>query len=93
MSGCPCCMANGPGVRLLVMEFIEGAKISDVERLATIPADPVSLARTLIHVYLRQIVQFGLVQMDPHPGNFLVDSSGRLVMLDLGWSHGLMPVT
>lgn len=70
--------------RLLVMEFIEGAKISDVERLATIPADPVSLARTLIHVYLRQIVQFGLVQMDPHPGNFLVDSSGRLVMLDFG---------
>lgn len=34
--------------------------------------------------FVQQVVRFGLFQCDPHPGNFLVDSNGHLVILDLG---------
>lgn len=65
---------------VLVMEYVEGARFTDV------PAgpSPATLARRLVDLYLDQILVQGLVQVDPHPGNFLVDAQGRLVLVDFG---------
>lgn len=65
---------------VLVMEYVEGARFTDV----VAGPSPETLARRLIDLYLDQILVQGLVQVDPHPGNFLVDATGRLVLLDFG---------
>lgn len=69
---------------VLVMELVEGAKLTDAERIRNWGLDPADLARRLVEVYLQQIVVDGRVQIDPHPGNFFADREGRLVLLDFG---------
>ena len=38
----------------------------------------------LLDLYLRQVLQAGIFQADPHPGNLLVTPEGKLVLLDFG---------
>jgi predicted unusual protein kinase regulating ubiquinone biosynthesis (AarF/ABC1/UbiB family) len=64
--------------RVLVLEYVDGTK------LAAFDGRSPELADELWRAYLKQILVDGAFQCDPHPGNFLVDSTGRLVMLDFG---------
>ncbi len=70
--------------RVLVMELVEGVKLTDRDGLLSWQLDPELLAKRLITAYLQQIIADGLVQIDPHPGNFLADREGQLVLLDFG---------
>ncbi len=77
--------------RLLVMEFIDGIKITD--RAALLDAD-ISLnavARLLNDVYAEQIFRLGILHGDPHPGNLLVQPGPVLVLLDHGLTVHLKP--
>lgn len=38
----------------------------------------------LLDLYLRQVLQTGIFQADPHPGNLLVTPDDKLVLLDFG---------
>ena len=74
--------------RLLVMELMEGVKISDREGLVGAGMSPEEVARTLVDVYAEQIFRRGVLHADPHPGNILVRPGADgpiLVLLD----HGL----
>ncbi len=42
------------------------------------------LLGVLLTSYLQQVTRFGVYQADPHPGNFLVNSEGQVVILDFG---------
>jgi ubiquinone biosynthesis protein len=64
--------------RVLVLEFVEGAKLSAIGERRP------ELADELWRAYLKQILVDGAFQCDPHPGNFLLDLQGRLVVLDYG---------
>lgn len=67
--------------RVLVTEWVEG------RRLAELPADEVAGMLELgKECFLRQLLQDGFMHLDPHPGNLLRLSDGRLALLD----HGLM---
>jgi predicted unusual protein kinase regulating ubiquinone biosynthesis (AarF/ABC1/UbiB family) len=78
--------------RVLVMEFCEGIKISDVAALRAAGVDPDRLARTLIESFAEQILTHGFFHADPHPGNLLVEPEGpRLVLLDFGLAKDLPP--
>lgn len=70
--------------RVLVMQYMAGIKISDVEALDDLPTERASLAEQLVESLLKQIIIDGFVQMDPHAGNFLVSESGTLIFLDFG---------
>lgn len=70
--------------KVLVMELVEGIKLTDIQRREAWGLDPKQLARRLVTAYLQQIIVDGFVQIDPHPGNFLADPEGRLVLLDFG---------
>ncbi|MZR61869.1 AarF/ABC1/UbiB kinase family protein [Alcanivorax sp. DP30] len=42
------------------------------------------LLGVLLTSYLQQVTRFGIYQADPHPGNFLVNDAGQVVILDFG---------
>lgn len=47
-------------------------------------AERTRILSLLQNSFIQQIMRFGLFQGDPHPGNFLVDHSGNVVLLDFG---------
>jgi len=71
--------------RLLVMELVEGIKITDREALDAASIDLTVVARRLNEIYAEQILVAGVLHGDPHPGNLLVQPGPRLVLFD----HGL----
>jgi len=77
--------------RLLVMEFIDGVKITDRTALLDADISPSAVARLLNDVYAEQIFRLGMLHADPHPGNLLVQPGPRLVLLDHGLTVHLKP--
>jgi predicted unusual protein kinase regulating ubiquinone biosynthesis (AarF/ABC1/UbiB family) len=71
--------------RVLVLEFVEGTRIDRLhERIAAGDVRLDELMRLLAEVYLKMMLEDGFLHADPHPGNLLIDPSGRLVLLDFG---------
>jgi ubiquinone biosynthesis protein len=70
--------------RVLTMDLLEGRKVTDLGPLAQLDIDGVALADALIHAYLDQMLDAGLVHADPHPGNVLVLDDQRLGLVDVG---------
>jgi predicted unusual protein kinase regulating ubiquinone biosynthesis (AarF/ABC1/UbiB family) len=77
--------------KLLVMEFMEGIKVTEVEQLRSAGIDTRVVAQKLTEAYLQQILLDGLFHADPHPGNLLVQPGPRLVFLDFGLTKDLPP--
>lgn len=70
--------------RIIVMEFMEGDKIGDVEKWIERNNDPVLISRQIIDIYMEQFLFFKLIHYDPHPGNILVKDNNQIVLLDYG---------
>ena len=68
---------------VLVMEYIEGVQINDVDRLRIQGDDPAELGRRLAENYVTQFIDNGFFHADPHPGNILVRDHD-IVWIDLG---------
>jgi ubiquinone biosynthesis protein len=77
--------------RLLVMEYVEGVKITERESLERAGVSPRDVARLLNNVYADQMLNLGILHADPHPGNLLVQPGPRLVLLDHGLTLSLAP--
>jgi ubiquinone biosynthesis protein len=69
---------------VLTMEWIDGAPLSDPERLVAQGLDIARLGRQLIQSFLLHALRDGFFHADMHQGNFLVDKQGRIVALDFG---------
>ncbi|ODV90624.1 hypothetical protein CANCADRAFT_18635, partial [Tortispora caseinolytica NRRL Y-17796] len=74
----------------LVMEFVQGVRMSDREAVSKAGFSHASTMRSVLQFFAAQIFSFGIVHADPHPGNFLLrydPKSGKpqIVVLD----HGL----
>ncbi len=70
--------------RVIVMEFMDGARVTDVHRYSAWGIDPKLVVNYLVDAYLRQVLEFGFVHVDPHPGNLMVLADGRVCFLDFG---------
>jgi predicted unusual protein kinase regulating ubiquinone biosynthesis (AarF/ABC1/UbiB family) len=77
--------------RLLVMEYVEGIKITDREALEQAGISPHEVARLLNDLYAEQMLHLGILHADPHPGNLRVQPGPRLVLLDHGLTVPLAP--
>jgi predicted unusual protein kinase regulating ubiquinone biosynthesis (AarF/ABC1/UbiB family) len=78
--------------RVLVMEFVEGIKITDLAGLRAAGVDLERVAQILVEAFCEQILTRGFFHADPHPGNLLVQPEGpRLVLLDFGLAKDLPP--
>jgi predicted unusual protein kinase regulating ubiquinone biosynthesis (AarF/ABC1/UbiB family) len=69
---------------ILVMDFYEGVKITDIASLKKNSLNPKVVLDRLIEFYLYQSLIKGVIHADPHPGNILVDNKGRIIVLDFG---------
>jgi ubiquinone biosynthesis protein len=77
--------------RMLVMEFVEGVRIDNVEAIQSMNVDPHEVGVRGFHAYLKMIFEDGFFHGDPHPGNLLVTQEGDVVFLDFGIVGVLRP--
>ncbi len=70
--------------RLLVMEFVEGEKLTEPDRLRQQGIAPRAVAERLVDAYVRMVLVSGVVHVDPHPGNLFVRADGTLIFIDFG---------
>lgn len=74
--------------KVLVMEFIKGYSITDLNRLKEDGIEISEVAKKLTDVFNKLIFKYGFFHADPHPGNIFVEklkNDYRVVLLD----HGL----
>ncbi|MCX7816225.1 MAG: AarF/ABC1/UbiB kinase family protein [Syntrophales bacterium] len=70
--------------RLLTMEFIEGIKVSDIDRLEQAGYDRKIIASRGTDIILEQIFIHGFFHADPHPGNVFILPDNVICLLDYG---------
>ncbi len=70
--------------RVLVMEAVNGTKITDVKTLQEKGIDLHKVLEIGMSVTLRSIFEFGFFHADPHPGNFFVEDDGKIALIDFG---------
>ncbi|SES91233.1 ABC1 kinase family protein [Anaerobranca gottschalkii] len=75
---------------LLIMEYIEGIKISDKFTLLEKGYDLKEVSIKLANNFLKQVFQDGFFHGDPHPGNILI-SGEKIAYLDFGLMGSLSP--
>jgi predicted unusual protein kinase regulating ubiquinone biosynthesis (AarF/ABC1/UbiB family) len=74
---------------VLVMEWMDGNKVSDLAYLEKHHISREELAARLFHAFAEQIFYGGKFHADPHPGNILVQPDGSIVFLDFGMISSL----
>jgi ubiquinone biosynthesis protein len=70
--------------RVLVLERMKGLKIDDHAALDATGIDRALVAQRATTAMLRMIFEHGFFHADPHPGNFFVESDGRIGLIDFG---------
>lgn len=70
--------------RVLTMEYLDGYPIQDVLAAEVDQQMRDWLSRKLFTLLWRQVLEFGLLHTDPHPGNYRVTHHPRIVLLDFG---------
>jgi len=68
---------------VLVMEYIGGCELNDLETLKAEGYDISEVCTKFINNYIKQFSEDRFFHADPHPGNIHVEN-GRVVWLDLG---------
>ncbi len=76
--------------RVIVLDFVEGTRI---DRLQVSDDEAKRVTAVLIEMYIRMMLIDGLFHADPHPGNLLVTSDGKMVLLDFGMVVRVEPET
>jgi ubiquinone biosynthesis protein len=70
--------------RILTMEYIDGIKASEIDRLQRDGYDLKKLARNGASLILKQIFVHGFFHADPHPGNVFILPNNIVCYLDFG---------
>ncbi|WP_340081522.1 AarF/UbiB family protein [Terribacillus sp. FSL K6-0262] len=70
--------------RVLVMDWIEGRKVTDTDYLDAQKIPREQVARALFQFFADQFLNSGMFHADPHAGNIMVQPDGKIVLLDFG---------
>ena len=69
---------------MLVLEFIEGIRIDDLESLNASKHNIKNITEIGTEVFFLQVFRDGFFHGDMHPGNILIDKEGALIPIDFG---------
>ncbi|MSR86407.1 AarF/ABC1/UbiB kinase family protein, partial [Candidatus Woesearchaeota archaeon] len=75
--------------KVIVMEFIDGEKVSNVEHLTR--EEKKKIALTVYNSFIEQVFDMGTFHADPHPGNIFLLKNGKIALLDFGIVGHLSP--
>ena len=77
---------------VLTMDYVPGIKISDRQSLEACGINVKEINQLGICCYLKQLLQDGFFQADPHPGNMAVSQDGCLIFYDFGMMSEVQPI-
>ena len=70
--------------RVITLERIRGMKITDLAALDKAGLDRHTLAERTARITAKMIFEDGFFHADPHPGNFFIEPTGRVGIVDFG---------
>jgi len=70
--------------RVLTMEYMDGARIDDLDAIDAWGIDRHDLAVNLAGLFFQMVLDDGFFHADPHPGNVFVRSDGIIQLIDFG---------
>lgn len=77
--------------RILVMEWIEGKKVTDIDFLEKHRIDRKQLAERIFYLFLEQVLRGGQFHADPHSGNIIIKEDGTIALIDFGMVGSISP--
>ncbi|HEY9612038.1 AarF/ABC1/UbiB kinase family protein [Allocoleopsis sp.] len=78
--------------KVLTLEYLPGIKIDDRQTMEACGLNPKEIIQLGICCYLKQLLQDGFFQSDPHPGNMAVSQEGHLIFYDFGTMTEVKPI-
>jgi len=69
---------------VMVMERVSGLPVDDIDALSRAGVDLEKLAARGVEIFFQQVFQDNFFHADMHPGNIMVEPSGRYVAVDFG---------
>jgi ubiquinone biosynthesis protein len=69
---------------VMTMERMHGTPVSQINALQAQGVDLKALSRAGVEIFFTQVFRDGFFHADMHPGNILVEKSGRYIALDFG---------
>lgn len=79
--------------KILTLEFIEGVKPDDSEKLKKLGINGPRVAALGARVVIKQLFIDGFFHGDPHPGNLFIVGNEKFCMIDLGMTGQFTPKT
>ncbi len=79
--------------RVLTLEWLNGFKLTDTQRIREAGLDPESIIEIGVTSGLQQLLEHGFFHADPHPGNLFAMPDGRMGYIDFGMMDQLDEVT
>lgn len=70
--------------KVLTLEYLPGIKINDRQTLIENGINTERIIQLGICAYLKQLLEDGFFQSDPHPGNMAVSLTGDIIFYDFG---------
>ncbi|MEO1670667.1 MAG: AarF/ABC1/UbiB kinase family protein, partial [Cyanobacteria bacterium J06631_2] len=70
--------------KILTLEYLPGIKIDNLPALEANQIDTQEVIQLGITCYLKQLLEDGFFQSDPHPGNMAVSAGGDIIFYDFG---------
>ncbi|MDZ8188498.1 MAG: AarF/ABC1/UbiB kinase family protein [Nostoc sp. ChiSLP02] len=79
--------------RVLTLEWINGFKLTDTQRIREAGLDPEAIIQIGVTSGLQQLLEHGFFHADPHPGNLFAMPDGRMAYIDFGMMDQLEQTT
>ncbi|TMD22484.1 MAG: AarF/ABC1/UbiB kinase family protein [Chloroflexi bacterium] len=80
----PCVFWEQTTSRVLTLERIDGIKVDDLAALDSAGIDRRKVAMNGARMVLKMVFRDRFFHADPHPGNFFIQSGGRIGVVDFG---------
>lgn len=76
--------------KVITQDFIQGVKISDLEKIKARNLDAKVLGKRVLVSFYKQLFDYGFFHADPHAGNLIAQDGNIVAYLDFGMMGSIM---